>query len=186
MKLWLTVNSLVLLLLCGAVLLILRQLGFLLQRAGSMGARGSGDGPRVGESLSTLLHASGVFDGKPKLLVFMSEHCAICRVVRKGAEVLAKDWHGDASILLIYDSDQGGAKPAELIADGLHLKKDSAMRQQLGIAAVPYAVVASADGLVVSKGLVNDVSHLESLLEVEQSLRAKPHERIGASQVAFS
>jgi hypothetical protein len=110
--------------------------------------------------------------GKSKLLVFVSKQCSICGVVREGAIRLSESWRKDSEIFLLYD-----CHPAEhetdfaLIRSGLQEKRDQNLKVQLGITFVPFAVVVDMDGLVVGKGLVNEISHLESLLELERAAR---------------
>lgn len=173
MTLWLTLNSLAIIALAGVTYLVLRQLGFVLQRTGPLAARGTDEGPRLGENIAAHFGPAGLDNGKSKLLVFMSEHCGVCGLVRKGAEELARSWHPDAEIYLIYDCAEGEDSRLEVLAKGLHYQKDAKLRQQLGANFVPFALVTDRVGVVVSKGLVNDSAHLESLLEVEKAERRK-------------
>lgn len=173
MKVWLMLNSVAVAAIGALVFLILRQLGFLLQRAGPMGARGTDDGPRLGESIASHFPPFAANDRKSKLFVFMSTHCAVCGHVRKGAEQLSRAWHRDAEIFLIYDCTNDQDTGFEIIAPGLKIKRDSSLREKLGVSFVPFAAVTDPLGQVVSKGLVNDITHLESLLEVEREKRAR-------------
>jgi hypothetical protein len=40
------------------------------------------------------------------------------------------------------------------------------VRKQFGVNLTPYAFIVRKDGVVISKGLVNQMEHLESLLEI--------------------
>jgi len=171
MTLWLALNSVAITMLGAVLFLVLRQLGFVLQRSGPVGARATTDGPRIGEGISPHFAPAGVNDGKAKLIVFMSETCAICGLVRKGAEELARVWAREADVFLIYDCAEGGSTSLTPIAPGLWLKKDPSLRHRLSVNLVPFAIVTNATAVVVSKGLVNDVTHLESLLEAEMVKR---------------
>jgi hypothetical protein len=166
--LWLTLNSFAFVVLGAVTFLMLRQLGFVLQRSGPLAARGTNDGPRIGENIASHFAPAGIENGKAKLVVFMSESCGICGLVRTGAGELARAWHREAELFLIYDCADGEETRLEVLAQGMQMKKDASLRQRLGASFVPFALVTSAAGVVVSKGLVNDVAHLESLLEAEK------------------
>jgi methylamine dehydrogenase accessory protein MauD len=171
MSYWLALNSAGLLVVSIVLFLVLRQVGYLLQRAAPIGARMTDDGPRIGELIALDIEEPSTMTERAKLLVFMAEHCSICKAVRHGAEELARQWRLDADIVLVYDSSAQEEGPLQTLSPGLHYKRDSALRHQLGIHSVPFGVVASAAGRVVSKGFVNEISHLESLLEAERAQR---------------
>src|SRR6476620_10694580 len=100
---WLLLNTAGLLILSAVVFLMLRQIGFLLQRSGVVGARATAEGPRIGESIVSHFPPAGIPNGKAKLLVFLSDYCVVCKMVRAGAEPLARQWSQHADIYLIYD-----------------------------------------------------------------------------------
>jgi hypothetical protein len=183
MTMWLTINSIAIALVCGILFLVMRQLGYVLQRWGPVGARGTPEGPRIGENIAAHFPPAGSHSAKSNLLVFLSESCGVCGAVREGAEELARVWNREADIFLIYDClpDQQSTE-MRVISSGLFLKRDCALRQALGATFVPFAVSTSSTGVVSAKGLVNEVSHLESLLEAEKAERMKSTlgERIGA------
>jgi hypothetical protein len=168
MIVWLAINSVLILVVIGALLLTIRQVGILLNQVGPVGARGSTQGPRIGENitahLSSLPGMAGTPSG-PSLYVFASESCAVCASVRKGAETLARYWSDRASIRLVYDEHPKSSSIGSL-ARGLSLWHDARLRGRLGIELVPFAVMTNAVGEVIGKGIVNDSSQLESLLEL--------------------
>jgi len=171
MTFWLTLNSVGLLIVGALVYMMLRQLGFVLHHIGPVGARSTSDGPRIGESIAPQFPRLEENPDKAKLLVFMSEQCAVCKLVREGAERVARDWNRDSDIYLIYDCQQGEDTELQSLARGLYVKKDSSLRDRLGAKFVPFAAVTDSQGIVVSKGLVNGISHVESLLEFERAQR---------------
>lgn len=173
MTLWLTINSLGLAILAIVLYLALRQIGFVLHRIGITGARGTNDGPRIGENLSGHLPPALAATSKAKLLVFVSRQCSICEEIRVAADALAQSWSSDADIILVYDCD--AAQQAEAIGQqrlGLYKGTDCNLRKSLGATFVPFAIVTDSSGTVVGKGLVNAIPHLESLLELEGAVRS--------------
>ena len=179
MTFWLALNSAGIVILGAVTFLILRQLGFVLQRAGPSGARMTNEGPRVGENVSPLFPAAATKNGKSKLVVFLSDHCSVCKLVRAGAEPLAKVWKQDSEIYLVYDTESRDSETEfELIAPGLQVRRAFRLREALGASFVPFAAVMSPDGVVVGKALVNEIAHLESLLEQERADRnTRPNDR---------
>lgn len=176
MTAWLLLNSIGLALVSFILYLVLRQIGFVLHRLGPIGARGTDNGPRIGENvLHALPEALRRMYRRPQLIVFVAEACSICAEVKAGARELARNWHKDADILLVYDCENTQHSPYFVEqAPGLHAMRDCNLRQALGVSFVPYGLVADRSGKVVGKGLVNEISHLESLLELERSKSGAP------------
>ena len=181
MIIWLAINSVLILVLTVALFLVTRQVGILLNQVGPVGARQSTQGPRVGENITPHVAALEVSAGAPRvpsLYVFGSESCAVCASVRKGAETLARYWSKRAAIRLVYDDSP--RRPTESPVAGLSLWYDGRLRTRLGIELVPFAVMTDANGEVIGKGIVNDTSQLESLLELLRDGAGAEPMRIGA------
>jgi hypothetical protein len=51
----------------------------------------------------------------------------------------------------------------------MFFKRACNMRERVGATFVPFAVATDRNGLVTGKGLVNEIAHLESLLEQAKS-----------------
>ena len=174
MTAWLILNSIGLVCVSAIVYLVLRQLGFVLNRVGPVGARSTTEGPRVGENV-THHFPELVSDGshaRSKLIVFVSDSCSVCKLIRNGAEELCKVWRRDADILLIYDAtEEAGPTPLQRHSPGLFIKRDRDLRRSLGATFVPFGLVTDWSGNVVGKALVNEIAHLESLLELERAKR---------------
>lgn len=174
MTMWLFLNSVGLAAVAFVLFLTLRQLGFVLNRVSPLGARGTSEGPRVGENLSNQL--SFVFReserAKALLIVFGSDSCSICAQVKIDAQELAKTWRTEADIVLIYDcSEQTDSTPMEELGKGVFFKREWELRRRCGATFVPFGIVTDRKGNVVGKGLVNEIGHLESLLELERKER---------------
>jgi methylamine dehydrogenase accessory protein MauD len=171
MTIWLILNSLGLAAVGVLLLLALRQIGFILQRVNPLGARSSDSGPRIGENLSHFLPAFPDRAGRtrPRLVMFGSENCSICAQLRAGAHELARSWNDVADIHLIYDCDGESATPPVALARGLYFQRDCHLRKTLGASFVPFAVITDHAGTVLGKALVNEIAHMESLLELERT-----------------
>lgn len=166
MIVWLAINSILILIVIGALFLTIRQVGILLNQVGPVGARGTPQGPRIGENITAHVSSlGGTAPAGPILYVFASESCAVCASVRKGAEKLARFWSDRAAIRLVYDEHPNSSSIGSL-APGISLWHDPHLRRRLGVDLVPFAVMANAAGEVIGKGVVNDGSQLESLLEL--------------------
>jgi hypothetical protein len=189
MTLWLLLNSLALVLQGIVLYLVLRQIGFVLRRVTPVGARGTPEGPRIGENLAHHVPqiADGEFRAKAKLIVFVSNECSICKVIREDAVALARAWSRDAAIWLVYDcSDEGDASVLTRLSSGLHEMRSFHMRRDLGVTFVPFAIVVDRSGSVAGKGLVNEIGHMESLLELERSRAMEKTPSIAASVDALT
>jgi methylamine dehydrogenase accessory protein MauD len=173
MKIWLILNSIGLLVTASMLYLTIRQVGLMLGRLGPIGARTSQNvGPRVGENLSTFLEPLDYVGekGKHTMYIFGSDSCGVCGRIRVAAGSLASYWAAKSNIILVYDPPPKGAKGDVLAAtpDGhaIPLVRSESLRGKLGIGLVPFAVMVDPTGTVLGKGLVNEMSHVESLLEL--------------------
>lgn len=167
---WLTVNSILIAVVAFVLYLTIRQVGVVLSYVGPIGARQLTNGPRIGENISVVLRAEHErlrVLRTPRLLVFGSKACSVCRHVRYACEQLAPVWRNAAEIVMIYDEtiDDERSEPQNG-RNGLQWLGDTNLRQRLDINTVPYAVAMDAEGTVIGKGLVNNASHVESLLEL--------------------
>lgn len=175
MTTWLILNSIGLATVGVVLYLLLRQMGYVLRRVGPTGARGTPEGPRIGENLTHYLPelGAGRRKEKAKLIVFVSEACSICAEIKSGAEDLAKAWRNEADILLVYDCEGASSDtPCKEVSRGLFSMRACNLRRQVGASFVPFAVITDSAGTVVNKGLVNEIGHLESLLEAQSSMKS--------------
>jgi hypothetical protein len=168
MIVWTAINSGAIVLVTLALYLTIRQVGLLLAHLGPGPARSGSQGPRIGENIASYVAALPRPAGpRPvrTLYIFATEFCPVCAVVREAARAIAKHWQKSARLVMVYDAlSENKARPAGGPANFL-VVAHATLRQQLDIRAVPYAVLTNADGVVQIHGLVNNASHLESLLE---------------------
>lgn len=173
MIVWTAINSAAILLVMLALYLTIRQVGLLLTHLGPGGARSSDVGPRIGENVSPHvgdLLGGAAAPGRPTLFIFAAPFCPACKRVREAAEALARPWAPAARLVMVYDGlppgDPAGARGDLLIA------AHPTLRENLDVRAVPFAVMTDAAGVVIGHGLVNNASHVESLLEIHGSTGA--------------
>jgi methylamine dehydrogenase accessory protein MauD len=176
MILWTAINSAAIALVMLALFLTIRQVGLLLTRLGPGGARTSDLGPRVGENI--LPHTAELQDGaftqwEPTLYIFATQFCPACAMVREAAQAIARHWTRTARLVMVYDGLPGRANDAALPANFV-VTAHGSLREKLDVRAVPYAVMTDAQGIVLGHGLVNNASHIESLLEMQGSAVASP------------
>jgi methylamine dehydrogenase accessory protein MauD len=168
MILWTAINSVAIVLVTLALFLTIRQVGLLLTRLGPGGARTSELGPRVGENIlpQTAELQDGAFtQQEPTLYIFASQFCPACAMVREAAQAIARHWVGAARIVMVYDGLPPDAK--QPTSANFVVAAHPNLREKLDVRAVPYAVMTDARGFVVGHGLVNNASHIESLLELQ-------------------
>ena len=143
-----------------------------------VGALSAASGPAVGElaprmPVTTLdgreiaigaRHSSGA----ASLLLFVSAHCPICKVVIP----VAKDFAVSERVHPVFVADSTLDELRGLIDRFSLHELDVVNSAQLGlqfqVAKLPYAVLLAADGTVVAKGLVNSREHLESLVTAHE------------------
>lgn len=173
MKFWLMLNSAAIFFLMGMLYLVVRQIGLMLHRLGPIGARSSDDmAPRVGENIGFYMASirRSISSTRPILYIFASKSCSICAEVRRGAERLSSSWGKINDIVMIYDSD---SKDEEIecieIKPGLYLANRET-RRQMEIGFVPFAIMVNQHDTVLGRGLINDISHVESLLELSEKV----------------
>ena len=165
MYFWIALNSVTLALVVAVLYIMLRQLGFVLQRLGPVGARTSEEmAPRKGENIGFYVQdLRSAEAAKPALYVFGSSSCVICAEVRQSLEHLSGFWASDVDMFMIYDEE-----PQDSVVDNRRIRivGGNGLRTRLGIQSVPFAVLTDETGVVVGRGIVNGISHLESLLEL--------------------
>ena len=171
--LWLAVVALALL-----VFALTRQVGILHERVAPAGALMPTSGPRVGE-LATELELQ-TLDGKTitvggrspeglaTMVLFVSPTCPVCKTLVPTARSLASA--ENRRLKLVFASDGDALEAHRTYVQDLGLAAyPYVISQQLGMAygvsKLPFAVLIGNDGILESKGLVNNREHLESLVE---------------------
>jgi hypothetical protein len=167
-------NSFAIALLAVVQYLSIRQIGIMLSRLGPIGARSvDADGPRTGEFIAKQMNEiRGILPQSTSdvLYLFGSKACSVCKEVRSGAAKLAPHWSKEVTIVFLYD--ESSASASELTFDqeeGMWIFYNGfQLRDSLRIQAVPFGVIVDRDDRVTGKGLVNSISHVESLLEITE------------------
>jgi hypothetical protein len=136
--------------LCIVVIALARQVGTLHLRLGPRGALEIDDeGPALGEPLPAL--SAHVADGeavvlggagRPRLVLFASATCAVCREVSPGVPAAAAA--GRLEPIVVHDVE------AERVLD---------------VPGTPFVVVLDERGIVRAKGTVNNLEQVEGLVD---------------------
>ena len=163
MNVWLVVITTVVCAQSALLYILLKQVAQLVRSASPAGARLTDEGPRIGENIQHYLSSlASPPNDKALLLVLASTTCDVCQSVREGAERLYKHWKNEFDILFVYEDNPS---QLELNDNGIVTLHSIQFRRSLGVSFVPFALVATPGRTVISKGLVNHIGHLESLLE---------------------
>ncbi|HET8580135.1 MAG TPA: thioredoxin-like domain-containing protein [Nitrospiraceae bacterium] len=188
--LWIVVAVLVM-----AVLVFARQIGLLHRRLPPLGARMENAGPEIGTEPPPVTGLTtegrpvrlGHVGGKRSLLVFVSPTCEVCRDLAPAVRSLERSERSRLDLLLV--SIRGNATENRSFIrqhklDDVPLIVSPELGDEYRIPSTPYAVLVDRDGLVRAKGIVNNLEHLESLLNaaemghpsVESLIHARHHE----------
>lgn len=169
--LWLVVITLLV-----AVVALARQIGVLHERVMPAGALMHSNGPKVGELAPSLklddLNGDQFSVGGPRdaaqLILFVSPTCPICKTLVPTAKSLQRAERG--RLQLAFGSDGGDTEVHRQYVQDMGLEQypyilslELGMKFEVG--KLPFAVLIDANGVLRSKGLVNNREHLESLVE---------------------
>jgi methylamine dehydrogenase accessory protein MauD len=171
--LWLIVISLGVL-----TMALARQIGLLHERSAPLGAVISDKGPEVGDdapefdledfSTGQEVKIGGVREnGRDLLVLFLAPNCPMCNKLLPIAILMAESEHLD--VVIVSDGSREEheeyLRTHELGDIPYIVSANVGIRFQVG--RVPYAILLSSDGKILSKGLVNTREHLESLVEAK-------------------
>jgi methylamine dehydrogenase accessory protein MauD len=162
------------LLLLVAVLALARQVGVLHMRVAPAGALTTAGGPTIGNAAPAVpaltldgrkQTVGGSAPGVPlRLLMFVSATCPLCKALIP----MAKSFARDERTQLIFVGDDTPQMQRDLIGrhglEGHLFINGPEVGQAFAVGKLPYAVLIDADGVILSKGLVNSREHLESLV----------------------
>lgn len=173
--LWLVVTLLSVL-----VILLARQMGLIYRRLGSAPARTENDGPAIGDSVPELIVQT--LDGETKiiggadnliarLLVFVSVGCPACNLLAPAIRVVSKKERSVLETLIISLSTDELAvrdfrKRNKLL--GVPCIISSELALQYKVHGPPYGVLLDRHGVVKAKGLINNLDHVESLINAAE------------------
>lgn len=162
------------------VVALARQIGLLHYRLPPSVARMGAPGPKVGEAvppiqerdLSGAQVALGSAKGKNTLVVFLSSACETCEEVAPAVRSIARSERDRTETILVApeapDSfDRSFFSRHKL--DELPIVVSYDVADDLGVAATPYALLIDAQGILRTKGTVNNLDQLVSLFNAIDS-----------------
>ncbi|ATI81527.1 MAG: methylamine utilization protein MauD [Sphingobium yanoikuyae] len=173
-----------------ALLAVARQVGVLHIRVAPAGALATSGGPAVGDAIVKI--DARTIDGAPvtigghahgtalRLLMFVSAQCPLC----KNIIPMAKSFARDERVALTFVGDDDVAAQRAMITqhglEGYAFVNGPEAGQAYGVAKLPFAVLLDAEGVILSKGLVNSREHLESLVVAHEMGIATVQDYIGS------
>lgn len=157
------------------ILALARQIGILHQRMPPLGARMTNIGLNVGDAAPSLpirdIHGQTVTVGgkqdNPTLLVFASATCGICADLMPAVRTI---WREERSWLnlMVVSLDKDEADNRAFATKHKLFDLTFLVAPELGlaysVAAPPYSLIIDEQGIVRSKGVTNNLEHLESLI----------------------
>ena len=164
----------IILMLVIAVLALARQVGVLHMRVAPAGALTTAGGPSVGAKAPAMpattldgaaISLGGAAPGSAlRLLMFVSATCPLC----KNLIPMAKSFARDERVQLIFVGDDTPDIQRAMIAshnlESYQFINGPEVGQAYEVGKLPFAVLLDAEGVILSKGLVNSREHLESLV----------------------
>jgi methylamine dehydrogenase accessory protein MauD len=181
----------VVLLLLFAVFALARQIGVLHERVAPVGALTPASGPKIGEQLESVavktLGSKTVEVGAPgevsTFIFFMSPGCPICRSLLP----IVADMANKEKVQVLYASDGDDVAVHETYAREHGIDPDRYVLSQtlgmiLGVNRLPFAALINEQGVLRSRGLVNNREHLESLLAADELDVSSVQEYLGLKE----
>jgi methylamine dehydrogenase accessory protein MauD len=177
----------------GAVIfLLLRQLGVIyMGTAQGVSRDGLALGRRAPEFTAPDLAGRPIslsdFLGRPLLLIFGSVACAPCRTLIPDLNVFADERRDDLRALFLC---RGSVEEARRFAHELDVRvpfavhPDEELPEKYKARVTPFAFLIDGEGVVRAKGLANNRSHLDMLLEQAAKGYERPARRNGRNGVA--
>lgn len=171
---------LIVILLTLATVLLARQVSLLYRRLGPAPARMENEGPDVGTmpdpvaalTLDGLRVDAGGRRDKPQLLVFVSTNCLTCDALTPAIRTIWKKERDNVEILTVCMTPDESLARTFIKRNKLYEVPCIAtgeLGRQYRIQNPPYGVLLNRDGLVITKGVVNNLDHIESLLSAVET-----------------
>jgi len=159
----------------GVVLFIGRQIGNIYQRLGPAGAMMANPGPELDsrvdqitvEDIDGKRVAIGGIRERRSLLIFVSPGCSSCAELASGIRAISRHDRNSLEVVLLSigtDLKQHQEFRRRHSLASLPYVVSPELRTRMNITTVPYALLLDEEGVLRSKGIVNSLSHLESLL----------------------
>jgi methylamine dehydrogenase accessory protein MauD len=162
------------LLLAALTLALVRQVGLIHRRIPPTGARMLGIGPDLGAQaplidatdLSGRRVSVGTASGRKSLLVFVSNGCGTCNEIAPALRSIARSEAGQLDTILLTNSPARQARDyveRNRLSD-LPLLVSPEIVKTYKVNSTPYAMLIDDEGKLLSKGIVNNIEHLASLV----------------------
>jgi hypothetical protein len=169
-----------------AVIALSRRLCAVDQRIPPWGARHLLQGPLEGSKLLSQIvirkldgswGSVGGESERPLLLVFMTRACDACWGLASHLGTLERYWRGKVDLLVVFNHPPGESydELSDLGLSALSTTSSPFLFDIWGIRGVPFAVLLDKNGVVHSKGLVNNLEHLEYLVDLESPSELVPY-----------
>lgn len=149
-----------------AIYLIAYHVGNMVRHTTPSGARFEHDGPRIGEKIDWLMpgRISACGSAKSKVLLFKSTTCAVCSFINtENLAQLKKYWQDEYEFYIITEGHEHEDRFD--VVEGMGVAHYNGLREKLNVNYVPFALKLSGESVVMTKGLINSLGNLESLLE---------------------
>jgi len=161
------------------VFALARQVGVLHERVAPVGALSMSRGPAVGERVPRLTATSvdgrevviGAArpSGRRVLLLFVSAHCPICKVLLPVAKRFVREELLD--LILVGDAplEEQRALIDKFDLHGFDFVNSPQIGLTFQVGKLPFAVLIGKDATLIAQGLVNSREHLESLVRADET-----------------
>lgn len=156
------------------LLIVLRQLGLIYLRMRGGGLR-LDEGPALGVALQ--FDEIDINDEQLRfpvardalnLLLFTSPWCAICKEALRGLAP-ALSHHNVRAVVVDAGEAEEARVQRDLIDADVGFIASLKRQKKIGIETIPYAIVTNGEGVIIGKGIVNNLADLEDLLEASEA-----------------
>ncbi len=164
-----------------AIFVLLRQLGLMYMGSAQGVAR---DGIAAGERApeftlpdpAGLLVSLAELRGRSLLLIFGSTTCGPCRTLIPDLNAFAREHESDLGVLYLSrgEPDETRRFIEELdVRVPVAVHSDSELADKYKARVTPFAFLIDAEGIVSAKGLANNRSHLDMLLQMASEVNGR-------------
>jgi methylamine dehydrogenase accessory protein MauD len=154
-----------------------RQVGQLTRQLGPAGAMMANPGPDLNTAVERVslrdLNGSSVALGGPhtkaRLIAFVSPGCSSCEEVATALRSVHRGERRSLEVIIVGSGTESMAHEEfrkRHFLESVPYVMSSEFRDRMNISAVPYALLLDQEGILRSKGLVNSLAQVESLLNV--------------------
>ena len=164
----------VVVLLAIVTLAAVRQIGLIHKRLPPVGARMTPVGPELGGQVP-LFEETDIFGGrvtlgaegaKKVLLVFISTRCVSCNEIAPAIRSIARSEARSIDTILLSDNSEDDVREfaTRHRLDHLPIVVSRELVEAYGVHTTPYGLLADESRVTITKGIVNNIEHLESLI----------------------